>query len=99
MTPVVDVKGLMEDPLLLEQMADQMRRWQKLLRREITDERATELEAQIKQFETVFSELKTALYAQGGPLHRTPPATEPRSKEEAMLQILNAFTGGAGAIA
>ena len=60
-TPVVDIKALESDPLLVEQMSAQMAMIERVLKREITDERAMQLEEQIVQLESSLAILKQAL--------------------------------------
>jgi len=93
-TPVVDVKGLIEDPLLIDHLIDQMKAIKRVLRREITDERAEQLESSLTSHEQIVSELRKALV---GPHTRTEPSglvkstCEPLSKEYAMIELVRAL--------
>lgn len=62
-TPTIDLKALQDDPLLLDYMILQMKSFKRTLSRPITDSRAKEIEASLQSFETVISEVKTALQA------------------------------------
>ncbi len=60
-TPVVDVKALQEDPLLFDNMISQIQAIERCLRREVTDEKAMELESQLTSFGRIFAQLDKAL--------------------------------------
>jgi hypothetical protein len=63
-TPVVDVKALQDDPLLFENMINQVRSIERCLKRGITDERAIELEDELNSFKRIVTGLDMALRAE-----------------------------------
>lgn len=88
-TPVVDVKGMIEDPLLIDHLIEQMKAIKRTLQREITDARAIELETRFTSIEHVISAITKALT---GPQGITPRTHEPQTKEQAMLMLIQSIT-------
>lgn len=60
-TPTIDVKALQQDPLLFENLISQVKALQRCLSREITDQRAKELEVKLDGLQSVVTGLDAAL--------------------------------------
>ena len=72
-TPVVDIKALREDPSALDGLVSKVHAIKRCLSREITDERAVELETELASLRTLVSQWEIALRSELG-LH---PDEEP----------------------
>ena len=86
-TPVVDVKALIADPSMLDNVIDNITRIKRISQREITDERAQELEAMLQSASGALKALESALREEVVPSEDTRHA-QPPSEAELMLDIV-----------